>query len=71
MPAANQWASDALISMPLPIDPSLPGLIGVGAGWVMTAGGIAHDLDEATWEALATPSFSPLLTGLSRWPDHG
>ena len=71
MPSINQWASDALISMPLPLNRRLPGLISVGAGWVMTAGGIAHDLDDATWEELATPSFAPLLTNLSRWPDHG
>jgi hypothetical protein len=27
----------------------------------MTAGGIAPDLDESTWEEVVTPSFAPLI----------
>ena len=69
MASINSWGSDTLISMPMPIDRSLPALIGLGSGWVMTAGGIAHDLDESTWEEMVTPSFAPLLTEVTRWPD--
>ena len=66
--SVNTWGSDTIISMPMPIDKNLPPLIGLGDGWVMTAGGIAHDLDEATWESMATPSFAPLLTEITRFP---
>ena len=29
---------------------------------MLTAGGIAPDLDEDTWEAVVTPTFAPLMT---------
>ena len=69
--SANSWGSDTLISMPMPIEPARPALIGLGDGWVMTAGGIVPDLDESTWEELVTPSFAPLLTTTTRFPSDG
>ena len=62
MSTPNVWGADVPISMPIPPDPKQPGLTGLGAGWVMTAGGIAPDLDEDTWEAVVTPTFAPLMT---------
>lgn len=61
MSIPNVWGADVPISMPLPPDPSSPGLITVGAGWVMTAGGIAPDLDESTWEEVVAPTFAPMM----------
>lgn len=61
MSMPNTWGADVPISMPLPTSSDQPALIGLGPGWVMTAGGIAPDLDENTWEEIVTPSFAPLM----------
>jgi len=62
----DSWGADVPISMPNPLRKDLPKMISLGVGWAMTSGGIAHDLDDPTWEEVATPGFAPLVTEPSR-----
>lgn len=54
------WGTDVPISMPSVPRPDEPGLIQLGDGLVMTAGGLHHDIDESAFEEYVTPTYSPM-----------
>jgi hypothetical protein len=51
-----QWGSDVRVSMPLP-PTNRVGV--VMSGFAFTEGGMAHDIDEATYARLSVPDFAP------------
>jgi hypothetical protein len=54
------WGTDSTPSLPeVPKNPIWVDL--GGSGFVFTSGGIAHNIDAATLEELATPTFGPML----------
>jgi hypothetical protein len=53
------WASDTAISMPSPVDTNSPIRVDF-LGFGFTSNGIAHNLTEADWEALSTPTIAPV-----------
>lgn len=55
------WSSDVRVSMPVPTTNTKRVPM---SGFVMTDGGLAHDIDEATFMRIATPTYSPRDFGL-------
>lgn len=53
------WASDVAISMPEPLDSKTQGLVPM-FGFVFTANGLFHDIDQTDHDEISTPSFSPV-----------
>lgn len=53
---AEYWSADVPISMPLP--PRAPKYLSMD-GFVVTSGGLAHDIDEATYAEQSVPTFAP------------
>lgn len=52
------WGADVPVSMPEPLDANVPSLVPM-SGFTMTEWGLQHDLNEATHEAIRTPTFAP------------
>lgn len=56
----THWSSDVPVSMPKPVEKSIPGEIRVSmGGFVFTENGLFHDLDEAMHDELSLPTFTP------------
>jgi hypothetical protein len=55
--AADEWAADTPISMPLPAQ--YPILVDFG-GFGFTEWGLQHNLNYAEWEELIQPDFAPV-----------
>lgn len=56
---ADQWGSDAPVSMPEPLPRDLSGNTVAMDGFVMTENGLFHDLSAADHETLSRPTFAP------------
>lgn len=56
----STWSSDVRISMPLP--PKNTRRVPM-TGFVFTDGGMAHDIDEAAYAEMSTPTYAPANFG--------
>jgi hypothetical protein len=54
--AGEHWSSDVPVSMPMP--PVQARMVPMG-GFVMTPGGLAHDISEVDYIQLSIPTYTP------------
>lgn len=54
---SGEWGSDVAVSLPLP--PVRTAREVPMYGFVFTENGLFHDISEADYEAMSTPTFSP------------
>lgn len=57
---SEQWGTDAVISMPVPLDGSSGEMLDTG-GFGVTEYGIAHNLTSSDLETFLSPTFRPLI----------